>query len=337
MKNLFYLTVISLISLLSVPTVLAQYYYPYYSNPSGDMPVYIVPNNLLPYGGNTLNFLCDSFFTKIPSVCYTNLTLPLDHKTYSAGQKIYLQGRVYTPTIGYDVVDPQVHLYFDGSYIGTAYGDFNGNYYFTFTVPSYIYSGYHSISANATIRGCVSGEAHDRVYVEAYEPTFPPSYYTVSNMGSAVFNVKDCSSDKFISAYAVLSPGLYTKSSNTGTIVFSDMPVKTYDYYVSSGGYQSEYGSVSVNPDISVVKEICLNKISPPAPAPPATIVVPPQVDPPVPTFTCPNVATSCASGPVPTSTVYYSIPAVLVILLLVGFAVKVREQYKNLKTPEEF
>jgi len=25
------------------------------------------------------------------------------------------------------------------------------------------------------------------------------------------------------------------------------------------------------------------------------------------------------------------------VILLLVGFAIKVREQYKNLKTPEEF
>lgn len=327
MKSLFYLTVISLISILSVPTALAQYYYPYMENPLQNIPVYIIPNNLLPYGTNQPIFLYDMIFTKIPSVCYTNVTLPLDHKTYSAGEKIYIRGRVYTPTIGYDVVDPQVHMYFDGSYVGTAYGDMNGNYYFTFTVPSYIYSGYHSISANATLKRCVPGDVHDSVYIEAYEPEFPPYYYTVSNMGDLVFSVKDCSTSNLIPAYAVLSPGLYSKSSNTGTILFSGMPAKSYDYYVSSGGYNSEYGSVSVSPDTSVTKEVCLRKISLPSPAPAPTIIVPPQVDPPVPTFDNNNIYQPAV----------YSIPPILLLLLLVGFVVKIREKHKIFRTPEEF
>lgn len=331
MEKLFYLSVITLISILSVPTVLAQYYYPYYSNPPQNIPVYIIPNNLLPYGTNQPIFLYDFIFTKIPSVCYTNVTLPLEHQTYSAGERVYIRGRVYTPTVGYDVVDPQVFLYFDGSYIGTSYGDFNGNYYFAFTTPSYTYTDYHSISVNATIKGCEPGESHDRIYVNSYEPFFPPHYYTVSNMGDVVFDVQDCSTKQYIPAYAVLSPGLYTKSSSTGTILFSDMPAKSYDYYVSSGGYNSEYGSVTVNPDDTVVKEICLKKTYPPAPTPPATIVVPPQVDPPVPEFH------TQGSGAKTNPTVLYSIPSVLVLLLLVGFALKINEKYRSFRTPEEF
>lgn len=325
----------ALVTLLSMPTVLAQYC-PFANNPLQNVPIYIVPTNYISYTTGQPTFLCNELmkdFAIIPDVCYTNVTLPLSHKTYYAGEKIYIQGRVYTSTIGYGVVNPQVHLYFDGTYVGTAYGDVNGNYYFTFTVPSYCYSGFHSISANATLQGCEAGYVHDRVYIDAYEPTVPPYIYTVSNLGSLVFNVKDCDTGKYIPAYAVLSPGLYSRSSTTGTITFSEITARSYDYRVSAGGYSTESGSVDVVPDNAVTEDVCLKKMYP-LPAPPQSIEVPTQVDPPVPTFASTQRLESQSREE---SDRYYlfTLSPILFVLVLIGVAINLYGRYKIFRTPE--
>ena len=207
-----------------------------------------------------------------PTKCYTNLTVPREKLTFDAGSKVTIYGRIWPSAIGYLIVNPKASIYFDGSLVGTAEGDWNGNYVFSFPIPAYLYSGTHWVTVNATIDGCEQGIWTERVNVNG--PSMVPYPYQYNtNVASILLNVTDCANGQSISSWAVLGNGVYAQSATNGQILFSNVIAGTYNYWAYAGGYTSGQGSVTVTAGTTSMSSICLNNASP-QPSAPQTISV---------------------------------------------------------------
>jgi hypothetical protein len=259
----------------------------------------------------------------ITNKCYTNVTVPIT-SSVRAGQRVVLQGRIFNSVVGYPITNPKVWIYFDGNLVGSAQGDFNGNYYFSFPVSEFMRSGVHTISANATMDNCEPGVVHANIFIDDPLPSPQVFPLAVTNLGSLVIKTTDCSDGKAVQAYVVLSPGVYGQIARNGEALFSNIPPTSYDYYVSSPGYGYESGATAVETDETTTESVCLTRIEPPKVAePPEQITVPPQYDPP--------------TTIQPFQIYSFGLPlAVIAVMMIVG-AVYNNYLNKRYKVPENF
>jgi hypothetical protein len=319
MKKVVFYFAAAIITLSLISSVFAQcfwfdqqpqYYYPYhpYFFPI-DKPVIISGRPVL------------SGVSVITNKCYTDVTIPIT-SSVRAGQRVFLEGRIFNSVIGYPIVNPKVWIYFDGNLVGSAQGDFNGNYYFSFPVSEFMRPGMHSISANATMDNCEPGVSHASIFIDEPMPSpavFPPA---VTNLGSLIIKTTDCSSGEALQSYIVLSPGVYGQIARSGEALFSNIPPTTYNYYVSAPGYDYKSGTAVVETDETATENVCLTMIEPPRVVePPKHIEVPQPYDPPA----------------EPMFQIYsFGLPlAVLAVLMIVG-AVYNNQLSRRYRTPEE-
>ena len=195
--------------------------------------------------------------------CSTNVTVPLDRQTVDAGSKITIYGRIWPSAIGYLIVNPKASVYWDGNLVSTVEGDWNGNYYASFPVSPFLYSGWHWVTVNASIDGCDSGVWSERVNVQGPVQNLPYPYQYQTNVASLWLNVTDCSNGQQLPSWAVLGNGAYAQSSTNGQILFSNIQPGNYNYWAYAGGYTTGQGSVSVPSGATSSSSVCLNRASP--------------------------------------------------------------------------
>jgi len=266
--------------------------------------------------------------------CFTNLTVPIEKATVDAGSKINIYGRIWPSAIGYQIVNPQASIYFDGNLVGSAQGDWNGNYRFSFPVPAFLNSGTHWVTVNASIDGCEPGILTERVNIVGPVQVPYPYFYNL-NIASIWLNVTDCSSGLGIPSWAVLGNGLYAQSALNGKILFSNIQPGTYNYWAYSGGYTTGQGSVSVGGGTTATSSICLNKAAPlPSPSPTISVAVPAD-DPPWKSSSSYAKSSVAASG---ASEVVWIILALVVLACLIAVGIGINHfGRKNLmRIPEE-
>jgi len=318
-KNIFYLVVVTLTTLSLVSSAFAEcpsytqnWYDEWYSLPT-DKPIIVSQTPI--FSGMTI----------ITNKCYTQVTVPIA-SSVKAGQRIYLQGRIFNSVVGYPISNPKAWIYFDGNLVGSVQGDFNGNYYFSFPVSEFMKSGMHVVSVNATMDKCEPVIVHSDIFVD--EPISSSQVYStsVTNLGSLVIETTDCSSEKPIQAYVVLSPGVYGQISKGGEALFSNIPPASYSYIVSASGYGKESGTVVVETDKTTTESVCLLLIQP------STIAEPPkQID-------APGVCNQPNQSIQPLFQIYsVGLPLAFIAVLMIFGAIYKRYSSKRCNLPEGF